>query len=86
VNYLETRYHFLQFFNNGIFSYQAKLRKPDPRLYRLILQKASRTAEQCLYIDDVEGFLDPARELGMTTIHFQEVSQLSRELNLLGLL
>jgi putative hydrolase of the HAD superfamily len=86
VNYLESRYHFLQFFNNGIFSYQAKLRKPDPRLYQLLLRKASRPAQPPVYIDDVEEFLEPARQLGIVTIHFKGPRRLGQELRLLGLL
>jgi putative hydrolase of the HAD superfamily len=52
------------------------IRKPEPRIYELTLERLGGIdAERCLFVDDVETNCDAARELGMTAIHFQANEQ-----------
>ena len=51
-------------------------RKPGEEIYRLALGITQRPAEECIFIDDRPPNLEPARRLGMHTIHFQNPSQL----------
>jgi putative hydrolase of the HAD superfamily len=44
------------------------LRKPDPRIYRLVCERLGVTPEASIFLDDLGANLKPARELGMTTI------------------
>jgi putative hydrolase of the HAD superfamily len=55
-------------------------RKPGEAIYRLALGITQRPAEQCIFIDDRPPNLEPARRLGMRTIHFQNPVQLRTEL------
>jgi putative hydrolase of the HAD superfamily len=44
-------------------------RKPDPRMYRHVLEQLGLTPEECFYVGDGNSFeLEGARELGMTTV------------------
>ena len=45
--------------------------KPDPRIYRLAADRLSLPIEECLFIDDKEPNVVAARELGMSTVHYQ---------------
>jgi putative hydrolase of the HAD superfamily len=56
------------------------LRKPDEAIYRMVLQVAQRTPEECLFIDDREVNLECPGELGIKTILFKEAAQLRTEL------
>ena len=56
------------------------LRKPDEAIYRVALSVTQRTPDQCLFIDDREVNLECPRTLGLHTIHFQDATQLRREL------
>jgi len=56
------------------------LRKPDEAIYRTALQVTQRQPEECIFIDDREVNLECPRELGLRTIHFQDATQLRREL------
>ncbi len=85
VAYLESTYEFLHRFEDGVFSHQVGLRKPDPRIYELVLQKASNLPGQCVLIDDKPQMLAPATKLGMSVIAFETPSQLERDLQGLGL-
>jgi putative hydrolase of the HAD superfamily len=44
------------------------LRKPDPRIYELVLARLGVAAEHCVFLDDLGINLKPAREMGITTI------------------
>lgn len=44
------------------------VRKPDPRIYRLALERLGVAAEEAVYLDDLGINLKPARALGIHTI------------------
>ena len=44
------------------------LRKPDPRIYELALERLSVEASAAVFLDDLGINLKPARAMGMTTI------------------
>jgi len=48
------------------------LRKPDPRIYRLVCTRLEVAPSTAVFLDDLGANLKPARELGMTTIKVAE--------------
>lgn len=56
------------------------LRKPDPAIYELLLQRLDVPAEATLFLDDLEVNCDAARELGMGAVHFRETAQAIAEI------
>ena len=55
-------------FDHVIESAKMGLRKPDPRIYRMMADALKVDPEKCVYLDDLGVNLKPAREMGMTTI------------------
>jgi putative hydrolase of the HAD superfamily len=53
------------------------MRKPDPAIYRLVLERLGDGLEPsaCLFVDDNEANVEAARELGMTVVHFRATEQ-----------
>jgi putative hydrolase of the HAD superfamily len=51
------------------------MRKPDPEIYSLTLERLALPAEACLFLDDIDVNVTTARELGMTGIHFVDTAQ-----------
>ena len=84
IDYLEERYHFLQYFKSGVFSHIAGVRKPNPKIYQLALAEASYPAKNCVYIDDKPNLLEEADKLGMATIAFTNPDSLRTALVSLG--
>lgn len=82
VKYLEEKFHFMENFEDGVFSHIAKIRKPNLEIYKLALEKAR--GEVRIYIDDKPELLEPAKELGMETVAFNSAEQLEAELKKLG--
>ena len=85
IDYLEEKYHFLQYFKSGVFSHIAGVRKPNPKIYELALKEASNPAENCVYIDDKPNLLEEADKLGMSTIAFINPNDTRQKLIELGL-
>src|SRR5690606_6593483 len=48
------------------------VRKPEPEIYARTLERLGLAPDACVFIDDLEVNLPPARRLGMHTIHFRE--------------
>jgi putative hydrolase of the HAD superfamily len=52
------------------------MRKPDPAIYRLTLERLGGVApERSLFVDDNELNIEAARELGMHAVHFRSNEQ-----------
>jgi putative hydrolase of the HAD superfamily len=67
-------------FNHVIESAKIGLRKPDPRIYRMMVEALDVDPNNCIYLDDLGVNLKPAREIGMTTIKVTSASQAIAEL------
>lgn len=83
---MRRRYKFLQLFEYILVSGEVGMIKPDPAIYRLLLEKIDRRAEECLFIDDSATNVDAARQLGFDVIQFQSPDRLESELKLRKLL
>lgn len=55
-------------FDHVIESAKTGLRKPDPRIYRMMIDALGVDPKKCIYLDDLGVNLKPARDMGMTTI------------------
>ena len=56
------------------------LRKPDPRIYQMMVEALGVDPRACVYLDDLGVNLKPAREMGMTTIKVVNAPQAIAEL------
>jgi putative hydrolase of the HAD superfamily len=59
------------------------LRKPDPRIYALVLERLELPAEACAFVDDLERNVVAAHELGFHGVHFRDTAQAVAELDAL---
>ncbi len=55
-------------------------RKPESRIYELTLERISRPAEDCLFVDDVLVNCEGARKAGLHAVHFQGNEQAIAEI------
>lgn len=67
-------------FDHVIESAKIGLRKPDPRIYQLMVETLKVDPKKCVYLDDLGVNLKPAREMGMTTIKVASGAQAIAEL------
>jgi putative hydrolase of the HAD superfamily len=50
-------------------------RKPEARIYAIVLDRIGLPAESCLFVDDVLVNCEGAERAGMTAVHFQDNEQ-----------
>jgi len=67
-------------FDIVVNSFEVKMLKPDEKIYNLTLDRLGLKAEECIFIDDKERNLPPAKKLGIHTIHFKNAEQLREDL------
>lgn len=75
---------FLDHVDGGILSYEDKVVKPEPEIYRLLIDRYGLKPEECVFLDDTEKNLVTAREFGMHTVLFKNKEQAVEELGKLG--
>lgn len=80
TEYLNESYNYEIYFNAIIYSFQVGYNKPDRRIYNYVLNEIKTNPEDCIFIDDNDKLLEPAKKLGMKTIHFDNAKQLKEEL------
>jgi putative hydrolase of the HAD superfamily len=73
----------MQLFHHVIESAKAGVRKPDPRIYRMMTDALRVPPDRCVYLDDLGVNLKPAREMGMRTIKVQDATRALDELEAL---
>lgn len=69
-----------------ILSYEVGMIKPEPDIYKLTLEKLGLPGDRCIFIDDRIENLEPAKRLGIHTIHFKDAKALEDELKKLNIL
>ncbi len=74
----------LALFDEKVLSFRVGHRKPEPEIYRAALVAARAPAEQCIFVDDKEEFVEAARRIGIHGIVFTSVPELEKELKALG--
>ena len=65
---------------------QEGMKKPDERIYQLILQRYSLSIDKTIFIDDNLRNVKAAENMGLKSIHFQSGNQLRSEMSRLDIL
>ena len=76
------KYPFLDWFDGILVSGKEKLKKPDPKIYQLLLERYNLDASICIFIDDNQRNVHAAEKEGITSILYQNPDQLKEQLNL----
>jgi putative hydrolase of the HAD superfamily len=74
-------YDFLEHFDELILSYDIGAVKPEEEIYRAVENASGALSEEHIFIDDIEKYVDAAKNLGWDGIHFTSYSSLLEELN-----
>ena len=80
------RFEFLSWFDGIVVSGEEGVIKPDPRIFRILLERYRIAPDEAVFIDDNPGNAAAAHALGIHGIHFRSPELLRRELETLGIL
>lgn len=78
---LTQMHDFLGVFDVSIFSAEVGLRKPDARIYNLILEKLGVKPQESIFVDDFSENVRAAAQLGIWAVHYQDRQQAIQETN-----
>lgn len=79
------RYPFLGWFDGLVISGEERFAKPDPRLFRVLLERHRLDPRSTAYVDDSAANVTVAAELGMVALLFTGPAALRADLARLGL-
>lgn len=82
---IQREFDWLPRFDVLIWSFEHKMAKPDPAIYRLTLDKLGVRPGETLFIDDKQANVDAARDLGLVAIQFSTIQKLREDLTAAGL-
>jgi len=71
-------------FDVAIASCDIGMRKPNPKIYKLVLNKLKIKPPEAIFIDNQEWNIKPAKKLGIKTILFKDNKQLFKDLEKFG--
>lgn len=75
---------FIPYMDGGILSWKERMIKPDPKIYRLLLERYGLEAQESVFIDDLAENVESAVNQGMHGIVFESKEQAVSELRRLG--
>ena len=85
-DYRFSKFGLREYFRVAFSSCFLGLRKPDPAIYRRVLDILGAPAERVLFIDDRQQNVDGAAMAGIKAVRFQNESALRKDLSELGIL
>lgn len=74
------RYEFLTWFEGILVSGDEKMKKPDPAIYNLLLERYNIDRSTAVFIDDSLKNVKGAKAVELEAIHFQSPEQVKSEL------
>jgi 2-haloacid dehalogenase len=80
------RHAFLDWFEDIVVSGEHGLVKPDPRIYRLAIERCDLEPARTVFIDDSAANIAAGRDAGMHALQFTAPEQLRADLIALGVL
>lgn len=84
--FAQQKFDFLQWFEGILVSGEEKMKKPDEKIYHLLLERFNIIPERSLFIDDSLRNVQGARNMGINAIQFKDAKELEKTLNTMSLL
>ena len=84
-SHIKKEFKVLRHFTKTFPSHEVGARKPELRIYRRVLKKIGLKPQETIFIDDMKSFIDGAKKVGMRTIHFRNLKQLTQDLKRAGI-
>jgi putative hydrolase of the HAD superfamily len=83
-DFIRENFKVIELFDDLVLSYRIGYSKPHKEIFREALKRAGSSPEECLYIDDIEGFCKAAEDMGINSIVYRSTEQLIKGLEELG--
>jgi putative hydrolase of the HAD superfamily len=79
--HLRRRHTFWDVFRGVVVSGEIQMMKPEPQIYRHLLERFDLKARESVFVDDMQANVDAAKAVGLHAIRFQNATQCQQELD-----
>ena len=76
----QAAYGFEDLVDGIVYSHEAGMAKPDPRIYALICARLDVRAQETVFLDDTDRCVDGARVAGIHAVRYQDNAQAIEEI------
>ena len=76
----QAAYGFEDLVDEIVYSHEAGMSKPDPRIYALTCARLEVRAEETVFLDDTGRCVDGAREVGLHAVRYRDNAQAIEEI------
>lgn len=83
--YITKTYPVFDCFDDAVLSYRVGAMKPDKKIFQAALDATSSLPEECFYLDDIQEFVDVAKEMGIDAEQYVDTPTLLKQLQERGL-
>lgn len=75
------KYEFLTYFDKLILSHEVGSVKPEEKIYRKVEKASGFPSSEHFYIDDIQEYVDAAKNLGWDAVRFENYDKLIFDMN-----
>ncbi|MBR7832895.1 HAD family phosphatase [Actinospica durhamensis] len=76
----QAAYGFEDLVDEIVYSHEAGMSKPDPRIYALVCARLGVRPEETVFLDDADRCVTGAREAGLHAVKYQDTAQAIEEI------
>jgi epoxide hydrolase-like predicted phosphatase len=76
----QAAYGFEDLVDEIVYSHEAGMAKPDPRIYALVCERLGARAGETVFLDDTEPCVAGARDAGIHAVHYRDNAQAIAEI------
>ncbi|MEI6154485.1 MAG: HAD family phosphatase [Deltaproteobacteria bacterium] len=80
-SYIIDQYPIVHELDEWILSFEAGVKKPEKRIYEMIFEKMDVHKNEVFYIDDIERYVEAAKEFGIQGMVFKDAGGLWKAIN-----
>ncbi len=85
MEYLNRKYGLLNEFDDFVLSFEEGFTKTEKEFYEILVKRINCKPEESILIDDIQKFLNTAKQFGIRTILFKNPDQLKHDLKKEGI-
>ncbi len=76
----QAAYGFEELVDEIVYSHEAGMSKPDPRIYALVCARLDVRPEEMVFLDDADVCVAGARDVGIHAVHYRDNAQAIEEI------
>jgi epoxide hydrolase-like predicted phosphatase len=80
----DSKYKLIEMVDGYVLSGDVRIVKPDPAIYKLLLDKYGLKASECVFLDDLEKNVEGAKNVGIEAFVFKSAAEAKKDLESLG--